>query len=343
MFSLVLVCPAIGLLIVSLFAGLMTAHYGCRSVMQTAALIMMLSLPSLAMISSPWLLGSTLLIFGAAIGTMNCAMNTQAVVVEQAAGRSLMSGFHGFFSVGALVGSSVVTAMMSTGMTALVSTLMIVMTALVVTILSARHWQVQRSLPQSQVFARPRGQVIWLGIVCFVLFLTENSMLDWSGVFLHDIRGVDLAHAGWGYVVFNLAMMIARFAGERIITRFGKAPTVLVGGLLGGIGLLIATLVQNFDVSLFGYLLLGIGSANIVPVMFSLAGEQSQMPVSLAMAAVTTMANLGGLIGPAAIGLVASACSLTTAFVLVTLAFIAAAVLGSQIDAPSSRCSTRPD
>lgn len=160
--------------------------------------------------------------------------------------------------------------------------------------LSARSsyaWRRELALPGAKSFALPRGVVLLMGLVCFVVFLLEGSMLDWSAVFLHEVRAIDLAHAGWGFVAFHLEMTSARLVGDRIVARLGRSITALAGGSLGCAALLVVTLATDLRLVLAGFALLGIGCANIVPVMLTLAGQQTRMPESLAIAVVTTMGD----------------------------------------------------
>ena len=156
-------------------------------------------------------------------------------------------------------------------------------------------------------------------------------MLDWSAVFLHEARQVELERAGWGFVAFNLAMTGTRLVGDRVVAAAGRVRTVLAGGLAAAAGLALAVLSPGLVSALAGFVLLGVGCANIVPVMFTLAGEQTRMPEHLAIPAVTTMGYAGVLAGPALIGFVAQGASLAVALLLVAAVLAMAAVAGSRI------------
>lgn len=327
----ILLCLGFGSLVAMPLAGALAARQGCRRVMLASTAAMLLALPLLALLSSPWLLGAVLLVFGAALGAMDCTMNIQAVAVERDAGRSMMSGFHAFYSIGSLVAAALATVLLQAGVRAPVVAMVAV--ALVL-LLAARHasaWRRERAPAGAALFALPRGVVIAIGTACFVCFLVEGAMLDWSAVFLHEAKGIALARSGWGFVAFNLAMTAMRLAGDRVVARLGRARTVLAGGCVGAGGLALATLAPGLEAALSGYALVGIGCANIVPVLFSLAGAQSRMPAPLAVAAVTTMGYAGVLAGPALIGFVAQGASLTLAFVLVAVVLVLAAVLAAAI------------
>lgn len=329
MLGVLLLCLGLGSLLSMPLAGMLAARHGCRPVMLVTVVMMVLMLPLLAVASTPLSIGIVLLVFGAGIGAMDCVMNIQAVVVERESGRAMMSGFHAFYSIGALTGAALVTLLLSIGAGALLATFAVVAGVVAITALSSRWWRSERAEQGEASFALPRGVVIVIGAVCFISFLAEGSMLDWSAVFLHDVRGVELTHAGWGFVAFNIAMTATRLLGDGLVNRLGSSVAVLLGGLLACGGFVLATLVPSFGVALLGYALVGIGCANIVPVMFSLAGRQTRMPESVAIPAVTTMGYAGVLLGPAAIGFIAQQWSLQAAFLIAAGALACVAVIGS--------------
>lgn len=329
MLGVLLLCLGLGSLLSMPLAGMLAARHGCRPVMLVTVLMMVMTLPLLAVAATPLGIGIVLLVFGAGIGAMDCVMNIQAVVVERESGRAMMSGFHAFYSIGALSGAALVTLLLSIGAGALLATGVVAAGVVALTVSSSRWWRSERAQQGGAGVALPRGVVIVIGAVCFISFLAEGSMLDWSAVFLHEVRGVKLAHAGWGFVAFNIAMTATRLFGDRLVNRLGPSAAVLVGGLLACAGFMLATLVPGFSVALLGYALVGIGCANIVPVMFSLAGRQTRMPESVAIPAVTTMGYAGVLLGPAAIGFIAQQWSLQAAFLMAAAALAIVAVTGS--------------
>ena len=329
MLGVLLLCLGLGSLLSMPLAGMLAARRGCRQVMLLTVLMMVLTLPLLATASTPMGIGISLLVFGAGIGAMDCVMNIQAVVVERESGRAMMSGFHAFYSIGALTGAALVSLLLSAGASALAASLVVAAGVVAITAGSARWWRSEHAPHGASSFALPRGVVVVIGVVCFISFLAEGSMLDWSAVFLHEVRGVAVAHAGWGFVAFNIAMTAARLLGDGVVNRLGPRIAVLAGGMLACGGFVLATLVPSFAMAMVGYALVGIGCANIVPVMFSLAGRQTRMPESVAIPAVTTMGYAGVLLGPAAIGFIAQQWSLQTAFLVAAAALACVAVIGS--------------
>jgi predicted MFS family arabinose efflux permease len=311
--GLLLLCLGVGSMLAMPASGVLVARFGCRRLIVGSSILMCLTLPLLAVISNQALLGLALLLFGAGLGTLDCVVNIQAVIVERASGRTMMSGFHGLFSVGGIAGAGGVSALLSLGASPLLASLGVV--ALIGALLS---YAAPSFLPyggegEGPAFAIPHGIVLFIGILCFIVFLTEGAMLDWSAVFLMSVRGVDPSHAGLGYTAFATTMTIGRLMGDRIVQRLGSARIILFGGLLAGGGLALATLSPSWLAGLGGFALVGAGCSNIVPVLFTAVGRQKTMPEHVAVPAISTLGYAGILAGPAAIGFVAHATSLSLA------------------------------
>ena len=176
-------------------------------------------------------------------------------------------------------------------------------------------------------FAIPHGVVLLLGALCFVLFLVEGAVLDWSAVFLTSTKHMAASGSGLGYAVFATTMTIGRLTGDRIVDRLGQKRVVLLGGLCAATGLVFATIVPIWPLALLGFALVGIGCANIVPVLFSAVGRQDAMPENIAVPAITTIGYAGILVGPA--GMVAHLAGLPVAF-LVLAAMLLGVALSSR-------------
>ena len=182
-----------------------------------------------------------------------------------------------------------------------------------------------RETGETPLFVVPRGIVIFIGLLCFLVFLGEGAILDWSALFLIGSHLVDPAQAGFGYTMFAVAMTIGRLTGDTIVKSLGGMKVVVGGSLVAALGFVLAVFAPVPALAFVGFLLVGIGASNIVPVLFSAAGRQTRMPASLAIAAITTMGYAGILVGPAAIGFLAQHWNLSVAFMVVAagLAFVA--------------------
>jgi len=146
------------------------------------------------------------------------------------------------------------------------------------------------------------------------VFLAEGAMLDWSALLLTAGHDLDASRGGLGYAAFAIAMTFGRLTGDKVVSRFGGKRVMLAGGVCAAAGFFCSVLAPSAPVALLGFLLIGLGASNIVPILFSAAGSQRAMPASLAISAVTTIGYAGILAGPALIGFIAHASSLNLAF-----------------------------
>lgn len=314
--GLLLLCLGGGSLVAMPFTGVLTARYGCRLVVLLSGALICLILPGLAFAPTPLWLGATLLLMGASMGTMDVAMNVQAVIVERDSGGALMSGFHGLFSLGGFLGAGLMALMLWLGMTptasAVVIAVLVALALLVAGPYLLRHPDAaERDAP---LFVMPHGAVIVIGALCFLCFLAEGAILDWSAVLLTAEQGLDASRGGLGYAAFAIAMTLGRLTGDRVVARLGGKRVLLLGGLCGAAGFFLSVLAPSVPLALAGFVLIGLGASNVVPILFTAAGNQAAMPPSLAIAAVTTLGYAGILAGPAMIGFVAHASSLNLAF-----------------------------
>jgi len=312
-------------------AGGAAARFGLRPVLLFGTVAIMLSLPILASADSAALLAPVLLLFGAGMGSIDCAMNLQAVAVEKAMGQPMMSGFHGLYSLGSLVGALAAGTLLFAGFGIATTTLLAVAAIAALFVLSWPGILARAATTGGPAFAISRGIVLLIGILCCITFLTEGSVLDWSAVFLSQDRGVDAARATLGYAAFSVTMTAGRLAGDLIVARLGRRRVLVLGGLCAAAGLVLTILVPIWEAALLGYALVGAGCANIVPVLFTAAGRQTTMPASVAVPAVTTFGYAGVLAGPALIGFVAQGTSLPTAFLTVAVMLVGVAAAGRML------------
>ncbi len=329
--GLLLLCLGGGALVAMPLTGMLTARFGCRRVMMVSVLIFSAILPLLAVTSDARLLALALLLFGIGVGTTDCAMNVQAIIVEKASPRPLMSGFHGFYSVGGIAGAGAMSGMMSLGLSASAASLATTIIVLLLLTLCVRGFLTYANPQEGPAFAVPHGIVLLLGAVCFIVFLAEGAVLDWSAVYLTEYRGLSEARGGLGFACFAATMTLGRLTGDRIVARLGQQRVVFTGALVAAAGILLTVWGGSWELALVGYALVGMGCANIVPVMFSAIGRQTAMPQVLAVPAVTTLGYMGVLAGPASIGGIAHHSSLAVAFIVVAIAMLAVAAVSKLI------------
>ena len=327
--GLLLLCLGLGSITAMPITGVLTTRIGCKAVITSSALLTLLTLPLLAALDGWLAMATAIAVFGAALGTLDVAMNLQAIIVERNSGRAMMSGFHGLYSVGGIAGASLVSLLLgSFGISPLLAAGLISAMSLILLVIAMPGLLPygDDSSEKSPLFAWPKGAVLFIGFLCFLCFLVEGAVLDWSAVFLMTERGSDIGLAGLAYAAFAVAMTLGRLTGDRLRTILGEQRVLLIGGILAAVGFAMVAFLPSAYANLVGFLLVGAGASNVVPVLFSVAGRTRAMPPSLAVTAVTTLGYLGILVGPALIGFIAHLTDLRMAFALLVAAtlFIAA-------------------
>lgn len=330
-FGLLLLCIGIGAVITMPVCGVLAGKYGCRPVIIAGTLAMCVALVGLVGISNVWLILPALFLFGAGIAAVDIAMNIQAVVIEQRAGRTIMSGFHGCYSLGGMLGAGLVSAVLWLSGAPMFSLFVAIAVVLIVSALSFKHLLNEPSERESSKFVFPKGIVLLIGIMCFIIFMAEGAVLDWSALFLRDFRAVDAAQAGLGYVFFSFTMMLGRFTGDAVVTKLGSTKVVMLGGLLGAIGFTLVITFPQYWMGYLGFALVGLGCANIVPVLFTASGRQTIMPVNAAITSVAGIGYLGGLIGPALVGFISQVTNLSVAFAVIALGLFVVGLLSRKV------------
>ncbi|MDJ0389874.1 MFS transporter [Roseomonas sp. E05] len=313
--GLVLLALGAGGILAMPLAGGLVARHGSRAVAVTAGFGFAAMLPLLPLAPSGPLLALALFLFGATGGLMDVSMNAQAVAIEARGRRPIMSSIHGLFSLGGLLGAGLATALLASGLPPLLTTLPVALGGAL--LLAA---QIPALLPrsadrpgESHAFTLPRGPVVGLGLLGVVALMAEGSMIDWSGIFLTQERGQALRLAGLGFAAFSVAMAVARLLGDAVNQRLGPVAVLRGGALLAAAGFLGAALLPGAGAAILGFVLIGLGLANAVPLLFSAAGRLPGIAPGTAIAAVATLGYSGLLGGPALIGFVAQAAGLPVA------------------------------
>lgn len=312
--GLLLLCLGLGSVGAMQLAGPLTSKHGARPAILIGGIGQALLLPFLAFAPTLPTMAAALLLFGAFLGVIEVGMNVHAVEVEKRATRPLMSGFHGLFSVGGFIGATMLTIVLSIGVSPAAGAVAASALMIAALALAAPRLIATPQVEDTPLFVVPRGIVVLLAALAAITFLTEGAMLDWGALLLSSKGLLPVAQAGLGYSVFAVAMTAGRLSGDAVVARLGDRRTMLWGGLLAVIGYAVMLVAPAATIALFGVLLIGLGASNTVPVLFRQAGAQTAMPAGLAIASVTTIGYAGILAGPAGIGFVAQRIGLNAAF-----------------------------
>lgn len=436
-----LMCGAIGAGTTLLFANQVIGRFGCRAPVRLCGVLLALCLVGVTLVDSVYALGFLLYLFGLNSECIAICANVNAAAVEKYLDRSLMSGFHGIYSLGNAAGVFLVASMLSAGLsfvgghmllTAACTSLLVLMyccliasrnmiTDLHATESFLNELQVQRTLAQNtsnETHESNKGQasneshenidspkhnavennkfspqatfantqavtepqttaeqqarfeqkikeslkenisaqkttseivskdaahkqatyksslkdffhpiLLMLGFMCFVMFMTEGSMLDWTGVFLNQFRGVPMSEAGYGFAAFAIMMTLCRLTGDKVVTVFGRKRILTIGGVLVTLGICLAVMVPHPIVAIIGFGLVGMGASNIVPQSVSYAATVKSIPLHRSIFIVNAIGYIGGLFGPALIGFLAHRIGLDITFIVLSCgtAFVALA------------------
>jgi predicted MFS family arabinose efflux permease len=317
--SVALLMPGIGAMAAMPLSGRLAHRHDLRSLVRVLILVWCaaLLLPSLP--TSLVLLCPALVVYGAAAGLADVAMNAHAVVVEERYGRSVMSGMHGCWSVGGLVGSAAAALAVRVIPDARVHFLVTAVVLAAVALVASTRLLPHRPEPEVDAppaFALPSRGVLLIGLIGLCAVFSEQAGLDWSAVYVHNVLGHSASTAALTVATFSVAMAAARFAGDRAVRRAGPVTTVRLAGLCATVGALGVVLARNIVLVVGGFALIGIGIAVVVPLVFAAAGRIGPHP-GRSIAGVAGIAYGSGLIAPGIIGGIARLSSLTMSFVAV--------------------------
>jgi MFS family permease len=337
--GLVLLSMAVGSVLALPMAGSLIGRLGSRRMTSIAASAFCLSLPLPVISPNVPLAALALLILGAGNAMLDVSMNAQAALVEARYRRPIMSSFHALWSVGGVVGAALASAAMGARVGPRWHVIGVAATALSVVLVVRRGLlpTAPSSGPRGPVFVLPPASVLSLGILTFCGLLAEGAVGDWSGVYLRDALGASASVAAIGFAAFSLAMAAGRFAGDRLAARLGAARLLRLSGATAVAGIGGALLLGTPLAAIAGFGLVGLGIANVIPVLFSAAGRVPGTRPEMALAAVATTGYFGFLTGPPLIGLTAELTSLSAGLGVVGLACAVIAARASALTRSPAR------
>ncbi len=340
--GLLLLCVGIGSFISMPTSGYLSSRFGCRLPIYASTFVVAACLVGIPWITDLNVLRVVLFVMGIAAVAVDVISNINAALAEQVSKRNIMSGLHGLYSVGGFCGALSVTFLLSInlplGWTGVYAAALLVAGIL----LGGRYLFTTVHLPKDDSAATEDSadgaaaeksaaaqdakgsvlrhyfhpMVLFMGVMCFIMFMTEGSILDWSGVFLHSERGVSLEHAGYGYAAFAIAMTVCRLLGDRVVTTFGRSKVIILGTLCIVCGFTLAVLVPSLITALLGFVLIGIGASNVVPQLVSICAKIPEVPTHISVTVVNAIGFTGVLIGPALIGFLAHAITLPKTYLV---------------------------
>jgi MFS family permease len=337
--GLALLAPAVGSLIALRFAGRWSARYGSARItmLTTVAFCALGWVPGLATnLPELWI---ALLAWGAGVGSMDVAMNSQGVTVEAYYRRPVLSGFHAAWSIGSFTGA--VLGGLGAALRVPISLQQAVLGAVLVTVVVIASRALLADPPHTGATTAaapgeprrrrrphlPAARLILLGISAIFALMSEGAVADWSGVLLRDHLHAHLGQVGYAFAAFSVTMTVGRLVGDRVVHALGRRRCMTVLSLVGATGLAAGLATNVLAGVVIGFALLGVGLSIMVPVLFSAAAD-GDGPSAPAIATVASLGYTGFLIGPTCIGLVAQAVSVPFALWLLPFFTLAGGALG---------------
>lgn len=288
-------------------SGRLTARYGSRVLVIATALACAVTLPAAVLAPTVATLALAMAAMGAGIAMMDVATNANAVELEGAADRAILSSTHGFWSVGGFLGGALggpgIAALGSTGHALTVAALSLALVALTSARLSGAP--ATDTAPEADQFPgiwRQGWTIPLIGVMALLAFVPESAVLDWSALYLSADHGAGVSVSGMAFALFSASMAAMRFCGDAVRNQFGAVPLLRASGITAAAGLSLAALAPSAPVAVAGFALTGIGLANIVPILFSAAGRQGGTNPGAAIAAVSFIGYGGMLMAPSLIG-----------------------------------------
>ncbi len=336
-FGLMLLIMGVGALVSFPFAGRLADRLGAVRITRWLALLYLLGLVLVGVAPSVPVLAVALFLFGMSHGAMDVTMNSWATEVEAHKGRSVMASFHAMWSLGAGLGAA--SGFVATGLemtTGLHFALLALFAAVVFGPFLRLDWQsrIRTDRPEGPAFVLPRGPLVLVGIMALGAGLGEGSVTDWSAVYLFDTVGTGESVATLGYAAFAVTMVGMRLCVDALITRFGPVAVARASGLIAAAGGVLVVGVPLLPAAIAGFVLMGVGYAAIVPLAFSRAANDPEVPAGQGIASVATLGYGAMLMGPPAIGFVAEATSLRVSFLIIAALALVIALTAPVLSRP---------
>jgi MFS family permease len=328
--------------------GRLIHRFGSAQVAVAAGLVLGVALPLLGLAPSWTALAAVYLVLGASDGVMDAAMNGHGLRVQKSYDRSLISGFHGMWSVGAATGAVVGTAAAAARVP-----LPLQLGAVSVLVLSAvalaRLWRLPGLDPAdltpdahpNEAVAGDRGSGVlsalrplaWVGLLAVIAGVPEDVANAWSVLYLTEARDAAPGVAGLGYTVFTVAMVLSRFAADRVSDRIGYVRLARLGGLLAFVGYAVVLLSPSLGLSVLGFALVGLGIAPAFPTLFHAGGHWPGVRSGDGVTVVSWVARLGFLVTPPLVGVIADSAGIAAGLTIGATAALAYALLAGKLAA----------
>lgn len=326
----------VGQLTMMYFSGKLVTRFGSHRVLPFSILMYAFSLTNLGLATNAWQLALGLYAFGIFGNLTNISVNTQGVYTEGLFKRTIMSSFHGMWSLAGFTGALVGLGMLALDLGTYSHFLIVAFVAFLLIAFNFKFLIKAKETIRAEKkkgFQKPDKTLVLLGVIGFCSMASEGIMFDWSGVFFKDIVKVPGALVILGYTSFMIMMASGRFFGDVLINKVGRKRVMQISGIMISTGFFTAVIFPYLIPSTLAFMLIGLGVSTVVPTLYSIAGKHPTIPTGEALTAVSSVSFLGFLMGPPVIGYIAELSSLRFSFAFIGIFGFAIALMVSRIKA----------
>ncbi len=320
--GLLLLCVSLGGFLVIPFTGGIAAKFGCKRTLQMVILLEFAVMVSITFVENILLAILACLLKGISVGIGTVVINIQAVFIEKGCARQLLSHMHAMFSIGNIAGALSMVGLLSLGLSPALAVGLLGFVSCLITWMYCRRYYLpygsEGGNEGGHGLTLPKGIVIVIGLLCFLVYMNRSVLLDWAALFLVEEHNMPKEQAMLAFALFSATAVIARLMGDKMVQEFGSKKVLIVGSLVAAIGHVIVINANSTWLAFTGFALVGLGVANLIPQLFSFSAKQDVMPTHLAIAAITMLGFLGILVGRVMMGFVAETYTLPVVFGLLS-------------------------
>ncbi len=323
----ILMFLSIGALAAMMITDKLVSSFGCRKTFIFSVIIMIISLYFIKIMPDTFSLTIAVFILGAGVGIADVTANIQAVYMEHAFGKKLMSGFHSMYSGGSFIYGIAASFLLTKNfhIDNVINIMLIIL--FIFLIISFRgfapYGSMENTIKHDKKLTMPPLLLIIAGFICFAAYMTEGSMLDWAAILLIDYKEFPKEISGYGFSIFFASVTAGRLAGDYLANKFDSGKIIAVSAVTAVTGILCILLFNNKILLYIGFAVIGLGASNIIPMAVSVIPHvKGKISLNAAIAVVTTIGYTGSLLGPAVIGYISHLTNLVTAFIFVCILLI---------------------
>lgn len=259
-------------------------------------------------------------LFAFTMRILSIAINTQALSLQKQYSKKIIGSFHGLWSTGGILGVGYSSFLLAVNLPITWHLLSVAVLGLLVTVFSYRFLLTNdRSTTGNKlILGKPDPYILYLGLLVFFAAMCEGGMFDWSGIYFQDVLQVKIFT--YGYLTFMIFMALSRFLSDRFMDTFGMPATYIGSATCIILGIALAIIFPTFWTAMIGFSFVGLGTAAVIPMTYSLAGTSKKYSPGMAISIIATYSIVGMLLGPPLIGYLAHALGLRVAFIVFAFA-----------------------